>query len=82
MKIDRADDRRWFDWSRWDCRGHIKFSSMSYYHWLYDQVHFSIRRKVIMGGCIRDTREVDTLTADDRNHRMKIIISTRKIGSE
>jgi hypothetical protein len=66
MKIDIADDHSWFVWSQWDCRGQIKFSSMGYYHRLYDQAYFSIRRKVIMGGYIRETKKVGNLTADRR----------------
>ena len=66
MKIDIADDHSWFGWSQWDCRGQIKFSSMGYYHWMFDQAYFSIRRKVIKGGYIRETKKVSNLTTDRR----------------
>ena len=66
MKIDIANDHSWFGWSQWDCRGQIKFSSMGHYHRLFDQAYFSLRRKVIMGGYIRETKKVSNLTADRR----------------
>jgi len=66
MKTDIADDHSWFGWSQWDCRGQIKFFSMGYYHRQFDQAYFSIIRKVIMGGYIREIREFSNLTADRR----------------
>ena len=39
---------------------------MGHYHRLFDQAYFSIRRKVIKGGYIRETRKVSDLIADRR----------------
>ena len=60
MKIDIADDHSWFGQSQWDCRGQIKFSSMGYYHRLFDQAYFLIRGNVIMGGYIKEKEKLAT----------------------